>query len=205
VPRAYEGCIQHDDFKHDKGKTDKEKSSGEESSPLHLTLTPTANNMGVELPGSIGLHPLEQQSLLGGSHIELIVMSEATGLSSASGGHILEPMSLVSIGFLEEGDDGPAEVLPLSRGEILRAGLVQLADRLVEFMVHSFLTGSADAVLDVIPVVPLIPGQVVEANKQAFDPSLGRLPTPQGIVVALLDLAPLLGQEAFKEILPANE
>jgi len=33
---------------------------GEESGPLHLTLTPTANNMGVELPGSIGLHPLEQ-------------------------------------------------------------------------------------------------------------------------------------------------
>jgi len=114
-------------------------------------------------------------------------------------------MSLVSIRFLEEGDDGPAEVLPLSRGEILRAGLVELADRLVEFMVHSFLTGSADAVLDVVAVVPLIPGQVVEANKQALDPPLGRLPAPQGIVVALLDLAPLLGQEAFKEILPANE
>jgi len=188
-----------------KGKQIRRRVRGEESSPLHLTLTPTANNMGVELPGLIGLHPLEQQSLLGGSHIKLIVMSEATGLSSASGGHILEPMSLVSIRFLEEGDDGPAEVLPLSRGEILRAGLVKLADRLVEFVVHSFLTGSADAVLDVIPVVPLIPGQVVEANKQAFDPSLGRLPAPQGIVVALLDLAPLLGQETFKEILPAYE
>jgi len=43
------------------------------------------------------------------------------GLSSASGGHILEPMSLVSIRFLEEGDNGPAEVLPLSRGENLGA------------------------------------------------------------------------------------
>jgi len=42
---------------------------GEESGPLRLALTPTANNMGVELPGSIGLHPLEQQSLLWGSHI----------------------------------------------------------------------------------------------------------------------------------------
>jgi len=42
---------------------------GEESGPLHLTSTPTANSMGVELPGSIGLHPLEQQSLLWGSHI----------------------------------------------------------------------------------------------------------------------------------------
>jgi len=40
---------------------------GEESGPLHLTLTPTANNMGVELPRSIGLHPLEQQSLLWGA------------------------------------------------------------------------------------------------------------------------------------------
>jgi len=46
------------------------------------------------------------------------------GLSSAGGGHILEPMSLVSVRFLEEGDNGPTEVLPLSRGEILGAGLV---------------------------------------------------------------------------------
>jgi len=37
-------------------------------------------------------------------------------LSSASGGHVLEPMSLVSIRFLEEGDNGPSEVLPLGRG-----------------------------------------------------------------------------------------
>jgi len=132
-------------------------------------------------------------------------MSEAAGLSSASGGHILEPMPLVSVGFLEQGEDGPAEVLPLSRGEILRAGLIQLADRLIKFVIHSFLTGSTDTVLDVVSVVPLIPGQVVKANKQAFDPSLGRLPAPQGIVMALLDLAPLLGQEAFKEVLPANE
>jgi len=42
---------------------------GEELGPLHLALTPTANNMGVELPGSIGLHPHDQQSLLWGSHI----------------------------------------------------------------------------------------------------------------------------------------
>jgi len=42
---------------------------GEESGPLHLALTPTANNMGVELLGSIGLHPLEQQNLLWNSHI----------------------------------------------------------------------------------------------------------------------------------------
>ena len=126
-------------------------------------------------------------------------------MSSASGGHILEPVSLVAIGFLEEGDNGPSEVLPLSRGEILGAGLVELADLLVEFVVHSFLASSADAVFDVVAVVPLIPGEVVEADKQAFDPPLGRLPTPQGVVVALLDLAPLLGQEAFKEVLPADE
>jgi len=43
---------------------------GEESGPLHLALTPAANNMGVELPGLIGLHPLEQQSLLWGSALD---------------------------------------------------------------------------------------------------------------------------------------
>jgi len=53
-------------------------------------------------------------------------MSETTGLSSASGGHILEPMSLVSIRFLEQGDNRPAEVLPLCRGEILGTRLVEL-------------------------------------------------------------------------------
>jgi len=42
---------------------------GEESGHLHLALTPTANNMGVELLGLIGLHPFEQQSLLWGSHV----------------------------------------------------------------------------------------------------------------------------------------
>jgi len=94
-------------------------------------------------------------------------------LSSASGGHILKPMSLVSIGFLEEGDNGPSEVLPLRRGEILGAGLVKLADLLVELVVHSFLAGSADTVLDVVVVVPLIPGKVVETYKQSFDPPLG--------------------------------
>jgi len=177
---------------------------GEESGPLHLALTPTANNMGVELPGSIGLHPLEQQSLLWGSHVKLIVVGEATGLSSAGGGHILEPMSLVAIRFLEEGDNGPMEVLPLGRGEILGAGLAKLADLLVEFVVYSFLAGSADTVL-VVAVVPLIPSWVVEANVQAFDPLLGRLPTPLRIAVALLDLAPLFGQETFKEVLPADE
>ena len=81
--------------------------------------------------------------------------------------------------------------------------MIQLADRLVEFVVHSFLPGSADSVLDVIAVVPLVPGQVVKASEQASDPPLGRLPAPEGVVVALLELAPLLGEETFKEILPA--
>jgi len=54
-----------------KVKTNRQKSSGREVGPSSLgtAVTPTANNMGVELPGSIGLHPLEQQSLLWGSHI----------------------------------------------------------------------------------------------------------------------------------------
>jgi len=86
-------------------------------------------------------------------------------------------MPLVSIRLLEEGDNGPLEVLPLSRGEILGAGFVELADLLVEFVVHSFLAGSADTVLDIVVVVPLIPGKVVEADKRAFEPPFGRLPT----------------------------
>jgi len=45
----------------------------------------------------------------------------------------------------------------------------------------------------------------VEADEQAFDPSFSRLPAPQGVAVALLDLASLFGQETVKEILPANK
>ena len=86
-------------------------------------------------------------------------------MSSAGGGHILKPMLLVSIRLLEEGDNGPSEVLPLSRGEILGAGLVELTDLLVKFVVHSFLAGTMDTMLDVVAVVPLIPGKVVEADK----------------------------------------
>jgi len=91
------------------------------------------------------------------------------------------------------------------KGKCNQAGLVQLADLLVKFVVHSFLAGSTDTVFDIVAVVPLIPGKVVEADKQAFDPLLCRLPTPQRVVVTLLDLAPLLGQETFKEIFPADE
>jgi len=78
-------------------------------------------------------------------------------LSSAGGGHALEPVSLAAIWFLEEGENGPTEVLPLGRGEILRARLAELTDLLVEFVVHSFLAGSANTVLDIVAVVPLIP------------------------------------------------
>jgi len=43
---------------------------------------------------------------------------------------------------------------------------------LVKLVVHSFLAVATDTMLDVVAVVPLIPGKVVEANKQAFNPSL---------------------------------
>jgi len=132
-------------------------------------------------------------------------VSDATGLSSASGGNILEPVSLVAIGFLEKGDNSPTEVLPLSRGEILGALLIEPADLLVHLVVHSFLPGSADSVLDVIAVIPLVPSKMVEADKEALDPFLGRLLAPESVVVALLHLAPLLGEQTFEEILPADE
>ena len=84
-----------------------------------------------------------------------------------------------------------------SRVEILGAFLVQLADLLVEFVIHSFLTGALDTELDVIAVLPLIPGQMVEADKQTFGPLLGGPFFLEGVVVALLDMAPLLGEQTF--------
>jgi len=51
--------------------------------------------------------------------------------------------------------------------------LVELTALLVKFVVHSFLVGVADTVLDIVAVAPLIPGKVAETDKQAFDPLRG--------------------------------
>jgi hypothetical protein len=112
-------------------------------------------------------------------------------------------MPLHAIWFLKKGDQRPSEVLPFSRVEILGSSLVEFADLLIEFVVHSFLAGAFDSVLDVIAVLPLIPGKVVELDKQTFDPFLGGLPLPESVVMALLELAPLLGQQTFQKVLPS--
>lgn len=114
-------------------------------------------------------------------------------------------MPLHAIWFLKKGDQRPSEVLPFGRVEILGAFLVQLADLLIEFVVHSFLTGALDTELDVIAVLPLIPGQMMKADKQTFDPLFGGPFPLEGVIVALLDLAPLFGEQTFQQIFPANE
>jgi len=65
-------------------------------------------------------------------------------------------MSLHAIWFLKEGNNGPSKVLPFRRVEILGPLLIKAADLLIHFVVHSFLPGSPDLVLDVIAVIPLI-------------------------------------------------
>ena len=107
-------------------------------------------------------------------------------------------MSLRAIWFLKEGNNGPSKVLPFRRVEILGPLLVKAADLLIHLVVHSFLPRSPDSVLDVISVFPLIPGEVMQASEQAFDPLLGGLPSPGGVVVALLELTPLLAKDAFQ-------
>ena len=113
-------------------------------------------------------------------------------------------MPLHAIWFLKKGDQRPSEVLPFSRVEILGSSLVEFVDLLIEFVVHSFLVGTSDLVLDVIAVLPLIPGKVVELEEETSGPALARSPKAFLIEVALLELLPMLGEKAFEEVLPAN-
>ena len=74
---------------------------------------------------------------------------------------------------------------------------VECADVGVEGQVGSMVAGPDVAVFDIIPVFPLIPGQVVELEEEALGPLLAGLAAAAGVVVALLEVAPFGREEAF--------
>ena len=64
-------------------------------------------------------------------------------------------------------------------------------------MFRAKASGVIGLMLDLVPMAPLIPGQVTRLDKQAFGPTLA-------VAVALLELAPGGRQEPSKQVLPAN-
>jgi len=58
--------------------------------------------------------------------------------------------------------------------------------------------------LDLVPMFPLIPGEVVELDEETLGPAFARFPGVVPVVVALLEVPPGGGEKAFQQIPPAN-
>jgi len=59
-------------------------------------------------------------------------------------------------------------------------------------------------VFDIVAVLPLIPGQLVEHEEKATCPMLAGFPATAGVVMPLLQLLPFGREESLKHVLPAD-
>lgn len=57
---------------------------------------------------------------------------------------------------------------------------------------------------NIIPVLPPIPSQVMKLQKKTIGPTFAGLLAAAGVVMALLQLAPVGEEEALKQVFPAN-
>jgi len=58
--------------------------------------------------------------------------------------------------------------------------------------------------LDLVPMFPLVPGEVVELDEETLGPAFARFPAVVPVVAVLLELPPGGREKAFQQILPAN-
>jgi len=99
---------------------------------------------------------------------------------------IAEPMSLVGMRLGKEMYEGEAEVVSQGGREVLATITVEETDVAVEGQVGCVVPRSNMSVFDVVAVLPLIPGQVVELQEKAPGPTLAGLPAAAGVVMSLL-------------------
>jgi len=59
-------------------------------------------------------------------------------------------------------------------------------------------------VFDIIAMLPLIPGQVVELEEKATGPALAGFTATTGVVMSLLQVPPFGREKSLKHVLPAN-
>ena len=86
----------------------------------------------------------------------------------------------------------------------MATGLVKHADAAVEGSVFSLIPESCYPMLDVIPVIPLVPSQVVQLEEKSLGPPLAGLSAALGKVVPLLEMLPFGRDETFQQVLPAD-
>ena len=73
----------------------------------------------------------------------------------------------------------------------------------VEGQVGQVMPRSNMPVFDIVAVLPLIPGQVVELEEQATGPTLAGFPAAAGVVMSLLQLSPFRREEPLEHVLPS--
>jgi len=99
---------------------------------------------------------------------------------------------------------GQSEMVPLSRWQVGAALGIEPHDLGVEMLLHSEVPTAIYFVFHMVAMLPLIPGEMMELNKETFGPSLAGFAEPFLVVVALLKLSPGLGEESFEKVLPAD-
>jgi len=90
------------------------------------------------------------------------------------------------------------------RGEVGVGLGIEMLNLVVESAFHVKVSSLVRIMLDIIPMFPLIPGEVVELDKETLGPAFARFPGVVSVVVVLLELPPGGGEKAFQQILPAN-
>ena len=84
-------------------------------------------------------------------------------------------------------------------------GLVFMADRLIEEA--NFAEGNlgSEAVFDRVPVVPHVPGNIVQLKEKLLDPSFASIADTKPFILLLLSFAPKGGDVTHEEGIPAKE
>ena len=90
------------------------------------------------------------------------------------------------------------------RGEVGVGLGTEMLILVVELAFHAKVSSSIRIMLDLVPMFPLIPGEMVELDKETLGPAFARFPGVVPVVVALLEVPPGGGEKAFQQILPAN-
>ena len=143
-------------------------------------------------------HPFKKSKLLWGCNFQVVIAEAFAGLALLGSKDVAEPMFFVGVRFGKKFHQNKFEVMPCRRGEVLATSLVKHADAAVEGSVFSIIPGSCYPMLDVIPMVPLVPGQVVQLEEKSLGPPLAGLSAALGKVVPLLEMLPFGRDETFQ-------
>jgi len=113
-------------------------------------------------------------------------------------------MPFVGIRLGKEMYQGEAKVVSQGGRQVPATIAVEETDVAVEGQVGCVVPRSNMPMFDVIAVLPLIPGQVMELQEKAPGSVLAGLPAAAGVVMSLLQLPPFGGEEPLEHVLPAD-